>query len=96
MKKRITDVKAVRTRTGLRINVPHRMVLHSPTGMEWGYGGSGPADLALNILLEFTNRKFALSHYQSFKWDFVAKMDRDEATIRASDIREWIAAREPK
>lgn len=23
---------------------------HSPTGMEWGYGGSGPADLSLSIL----------------------------------------------
>ncbi len=23
---------------------------HSPDGIEWGYGGSGPADLALNIL----------------------------------------------
>lgn len=23
---------------------------HSPTGMNWGYGGSGPADFAMNIL----------------------------------------------
>lgn len=30
-------------------NVPHVVVSHSPTGYEWGYGGSGPADLALNI-----------------------------------------------
>jgi len=29
--------------------LPH--VIHdSPTGFEWGYGGSGPADLALSIL----------------------------------------------
>jgi hypothetical protein len=27
-----------------------RKVHHSPTGYEWGYGGSGPADLSLNIL----------------------------------------------
>lgn len=25
---------------------------HSPTGMEWGYGGSGPADLARSILID--------------------------------------------
>ena len=25
---------------------------HSPTGYEWGYGGSGPADLALSILCD--------------------------------------------
>lgn len=31
-------------------NVPQIVVQHSPTGFEWGYGGSGPADLALNVL----------------------------------------------
>ncbi len=31
-------------------NVPHLTCWHSPSGFEWGYGGSGPADLALNIL----------------------------------------------
>lgn len=27
-------------------------ILHSPTGMETGYGGSGPADLAASILAD--------------------------------------------
>ena len=26
--------------------------LHSPTGFEWGYLGSGPADLALSLLAD--------------------------------------------
>lgn len=30
-------------------NVPWILIDHSPTGFEFGYGGSGPADLALNI-----------------------------------------------
>lgn len=30
-------------------NVPHTITYHSPSGFEWGYGGSGPADLALNL-----------------------------------------------
>lgn len=34
-------------------NVPWTVIQHSPTGFEWGYGGSGPADLALNILNAF-------------------------------------------
>lgn len=29
--------------------LPH-IVIHSPTGFSWGYGGSGPADLALSLL----------------------------------------------
>lgn len=32
------------------------VVRHSPTGMEWGYGGSGPADLARSILLDYLSR----------------------------------------
>lgn len=31
-------------------NVPLSVIEHSPTGFSWGYAGSGPADLALNIL----------------------------------------------
>jgi hypothetical protein len=30
--------------------LPHR-VKHSPTGMTWGYDGSGPADLARSLLI---------------------------------------------
>lgn len=33
-----------------RGEVPHR-VRHSPTGMNWGYSGSGPADTARSLLL---------------------------------------------
>ncbi|MFA5712511.1 DUF6011 domain-containing protein [Mycolicibacterium sp.] len=34
-------------------NIPQRHKHHSPTGMEFGYAGSGPADFALNILALF-------------------------------------------
>lgn len=37
---------------GNREEVRH-VVWHSPTGFEYGYGGSGPADLALSILADF-------------------------------------------
>lgn len=30
-----------------------QVVYHSPTGVEYGYAGSGPADLALSILAHF-------------------------------------------
>ncbi|TDI17450.1 MAG: hypothetical protein E2P05_02240 [Acidobacteria bacterium] len=36
--------------------LPH-ISYHSPDGFEWGYGGSGPADLALAILTDFFNEK---------------------------------------
>ena len=45
---------------------------HSPDGFNWGYGGSGPAQLALAILLEFNDNQTAIAHYQQFKWEYVA------------------------
>ena len=49
------------------------MVDHSPTGFSWGYGGSGPAQLALALLLEMgLSNAAALSCYQLFKLRFIA------------------------
>lgn len=36
--------------TRVSCNISQALVSHSPTGFEWGYSGSGPSDLALNIL----------------------------------------------
>lgn len=48
------DVRIWRDRTGaVRANVRHSVVWHSPAGYGVGYAGSGPADLALNILNAF-------------------------------------------
>lgn len=40
----------------------HHVVRHSPTGMEWGYGGSGPADLALSILTDYLGDRIYAVH----------------------------------
>lgn len=42
-------VVLIRQGEQVKTNVPHLVVHHSPDGFEWGYGGSGPSDLALNI-----------------------------------------------
>lgn len=54
---------------------------HSPNGFSWGYGGSGPAQLALAILLERTNKETALKNYQRFKWDIIAKLPQEDFEI---------------
>ncbi len=76
--------------TKKRFNIAHVLVKHSPTGMEWGYGGSGPADFALNILYAFTDAEFAQRHYQAFKATFVASLPEAGGTIAGSAIRWWI------
>lgn len=48
---------------------------HSPTGFEWGYGGSGPAQLALAILAEHCAEvRDALNLHQRFKWNVIAAL----------------------
>ena len=44
-----------------------RVRSHSPTGYAWGYQGSGPAQLALAILLDCCGRRLAERHYQDFR-----------------------------
>ncbi len=65
---------------------------HSPDGFNWGYGGSGPAQLALAILLKFTDKDTALRLHQEFKWDIIAKLPQKDFEINI-DIKKWIKAR---
>jgi hypothetical protein len=47
----VIDVTCTRGPDGtVTCSIPQAHKHHSPTGFEIGYGGSGPADLALNIL----------------------------------------------
>jgi len=68
------------------------VVRHSPTGIEWGYGGSGPADLALSVLHRVTDPTCAEALYQRFKAEVVASVPHAGGFIRAADVRAWIAA----
>lgn len=45
---------------------------HSPDGFNWGYGGSGPAQLALAILLKYLPVEESCNIYHAFKFRIVA------------------------
>ena len=52
------------------------LVNHSPSGFEWGYGGSGPAQLALALLLDYTDDEdVALAEYMEFKAKVVSQLE---------------------
>ena len=97
----IKDVDRIVTNgKGKRLNLQASLTVvnHSPTGFCWGYSGSGPAQLALAILLDHFNgdRERALSLYQDFKSkaiaglpmdsDFVLTDEQVESTISEIDI----------
>ena len=72
------------------------VIRHSPDGFEYGYGGSGPADLARSILIDVFGLHSAPDRlpisYQAFKWRFVATADRDASSLEISGaaIAAWV------
>lgn len=87
--------------------VDHRITHHSPDGFEWGYGGSGPADLALNIAEEALMRTGwsgermdcnvgecfteAWNMHQPLKWSFLSGAPKAGHVIEWASIDEWVS-----
>lgn len=71
-----------------------RVRTHSPEGFSWGFGGSGPAQLALALLLELTNEDLALLWYQDVKWNVIAGLPQDDFVIDSEQIFDFIAGEE--
>lgn len=93
------EIQFVRDRngyTGVLIDgapLPHAIVRHSPDGFEFGYAGSGPAELALNLLACFVDERHADLLHQEFKRRFVASA-MPGVTVSARAIRVWIGTQE--
>lgn len=75
---------------------------HSPDGFSWGYGGSGPAQLALAILARhFRSREngdeLACEIYQQFKWLATARLPIDlDWTLTSAEIDSLVAPLMPR
>ncbi len=69
---------------------------HSPDGFQYGYSGSGPAQLALALLLDATSDpERATAFYQYFKDAKVATWGEDWS-IKRSDILTWLKEEEDR
>lgn len=65
---------------------------HSPTGFEWGYGGSGPAQLALAILADVLgDDEKAARYHQWFKFMVIAKLPHDRWLLTVDDVHGAVA-----
>jgi hypothetical protein len=89
-----------------RSSIPQRHVHYAPKGFDWGFGGSGPADLALNVLARFlplapeatgvalrdgsSVSEAAWALHHAFKYDLIATLPRAGGQITAKAIRAWI------
>lgn len=90
-------------------NIPHLVTHHSLNGFEFGYGGSGPADLALNVcqlyltIVGYRGRTtkclrgycFTLAWmlHQDFKRDFIESVSQRGAIHPFDALDAWFQAR---
>ncbi len=66
---------------------------HSPDGFAWAYGGSGPAQLALAILLNETDRETAEYLYMHYKIQIISCLPGGEGSswrLTSEDVKQWI------
>ena len=89
-----TEVLVFTSGDPIRVDpLPLRLDLadHSPTGFEWGYTGSGPAQLSLAILAHcLGDDQRALGLYQVFKSDVIVHLPHSEWSIPDTAVREWV------
>jgi hypothetical protein len=66
---------------------------HSPTGLEWGYSGSGPAQLALALAADLLgDDERAQAIYQRLKFKLIAGLPHDGWELSEERMRAAIDA----
>jgi hypothetical protein len=87
------DGRAVVTVDGVELDPRLDLWPHSPDGFEWGFGGSGAAQLALALLAaELGDDARAIWLHQGYKWRVVVPWERSEPWSLSSDrIRATVA-----
>ena len=64
---------------------------HSPDGFEWGYGGSGPAQLALALLADhLADDEQAVRLHQSFKFAVIIQLPKKDWTLTSDQIKQTL------
>lgn len=84
-----------RDREGVALtNVPHIINVRaplSPANYEWGYHGTGPRELAANILYQFGLQKTDATNLSTqFSQEVLSSLPHEKAYISAQRIKDWI------
>ena len=73
------------------LNPRHDLKCHSPAGVEWGFSGSGPAQLALALAADVLgDDDQALQIYQRLKFRLVGGLPHDGWVLTEGRIRSAI------
>jgi hypothetical protein len=93
---KIIDVICLKDVSDHRFNTNVTAYIGDMNEMTWGYNGSGPYNLALNILYYFTDgdKDFAAKFVFEFRDDIVSKLpNQDNCCIYYNVIMDWISSR---
>jgi Family of unknown function (DUF6166) len=75
----------------LRLDIQNK----SPTGFAWGYGGSGPAQLAIAILAHAAGDETARNLWMDFKWKVIGHLQQEEGfVITKESVLEFVRVHE--
>lgn len=74
---------------GESLDYRYDLLSASPSGFEWGYGGSGPAQLAIAILAHAYDDAVAGDLYQRFKREVVSELPEEVWTLTKQDLETW-------
>lgn len=101
-------LRVVGVQAGGRAEPLEHVVHYSPTGLEWGYPGAGPSDLALSLLADVIGDRTELRSWLkrqagrrvpeswrlhlAFRGDHVQRFATDAWELSRAEIETWIAA----
>jgi len=72
---------------------PYNDLANCSTNFSWGHPGSGSTRLALAILADYYNDKFARKYYKSFKFKKITKLPRNKNwSMTSKEIEDFFAA----
>ena len=75
---------------GEPLDARYDLLSASPSGFEWGFGGSGPAQLAIAILAHAYRPSYASEHYQQFKREVVSELPEEGWTLTKRELDAWV------
>lgn len=64
-----------------------KMINHSPDGFEWGYAGSGCAQLSLAVCLKWLSVEESRAYYQQFKSEVISRLPEDHFELAVEEIK---------
>ena len=74
---------------GESLDCRYDLLSAGPSGFEWSYGGSGPAQLAIAILAHAYDDEFACEYYQQFKREVESELPRNMWTLTKQYLDAW-------